>query len=298
MRLRLYFTNCLSARINACISNPKWDAYWLFPTGPLKRVIYTYGPSGNINVILNEIKCIVVQLYKGQTKSTIRCSKRIRIEKSIGNPQTYQYHTNGYFSSDHRFTNVRQIISNRGGDQFQHNIQKDVSLQRVSGDKSTVLKLSEYTNVYALQRQCLKLSSEITVQKCQFYDLNHNNQQNWDLKFTLNFYTLIPIRKLPLFFDFTTVAESDWIDIFFGPNRLQTKMDFISGLTMLIGDQVKQHVRIKREEIIIIEYNLPRNTSKQLKLEINITMKVSIYICHGKFGLSPTRCFCGVMDPV
>ena len=101
VRLRLSFTNCLSTRINACISNPKWDAYWLFPTGPLKRVIYTYGPSGNINVILNEIKCIVVQLYKGQTKSTIRCSKRIRIEKSIGNPQTCQYHVTGYFSSDH-----------------------------------------------------------------------------------------------------------------------------------------------------------------------------------------------------
>ena len=275
-------------------------AYWLFQHWTLEKSnLCSYVAGPNIIVILNDIECIVVyNCIKVKLNLTYDALKAIRIEKSIGNPQTYQYHVNGYFSSDHRFANVRQWVSNGGGEHFQHDIQKDVSLQRVSGDKSTVLKLSEYKNVYTLQRQCLKSSSEITVQKCQFYDLTHNNKKNWDLKFALNFYTLIPIRKLPLFFDFTTVAESDWIDIFFGPNRLQTKMDFISGLAMLIGDQVKQHVRIKREEIMIIEYNLPRNTSKQLKLEINITMKVSIYICHGKFGLSPTRCFCRVMDLV
>ena len=278
VRLRLSFSKCVSARINVCISNQKRDGHWLYNTGPLKGVIYAYRSLANIIVILNDIECIVVQLYKGQTTSNIRCSKTIRIEKSIGNPQTYQYHINGYFSSDYRFTNVRQMVSNGGGEHFQHDIQKDVSLQRVSGGKSTVLKLSEYKHIYTPQRHCLKPSSEITVQKCHFYDLTHSNRKNWDLKFALIFYTLIPIRKLPLFFDFITVAESDWIDIFFGPNRLQTKMDFISGLAVLIGDQVKQHVRIKREEIMIIEYNLPRNTSKQLNLEINITMKVSIYI--------------------
>ena len=79
--------------------------------------------------------------------------------------------------------NIRQLVSNGGGEHFQHNIQKDVSLQRVSGDKSTVLKLSEYKNIYTLQRHCLKSSSEITVQKCQFYDLTHNNKNIWDLKF-------------------------------------------------------------------------------------------------------------------
>ena len=266
-------TMCLPIRHNIC--SPNFAEEQQREAVPLFSVIKPKMSEQIFEINMKNLSCAIFQIYRG----ILDCSKQHpeevsfcymhlfikKLEGFIRHHQWYHYKINGYFSDLlEKYSCWESWIIIRG-ENFEHDKKKDINMSTWKDGNEISLNYSQYNYVYNTSQVCTVV--------CPVLNIFRNLNEVKALKYSLNFYTLIPTTDKSLRFRFKLSSQADWIDLVFKPFQSESNS---KENTQFITNSPVPLINQYSDQILLLRVDPETFCNESIHLVVDVRMKVSI----------------------
>ena len=264
-------TICLPIRHNIC--SPYFGEKQQKQDIPLYTAFKPKITEQIFEININNLSCAIFQIYRG----ILDCGKQHPHELSfcymdlfvkkvngfIRHRQWYHYKINGYFSDvSEKYSCWDSYVFIRG-EYFRHDKKNDIKMSTWKNGNERFLNYSQYSYVYNTSQVC-----DIV---CPVLSIVRNQNEIKALKYSFNYYTLIPTIDKSLRFRFKLSSQADWIDLVFKPFTSESNS---KENTQLITNVPVQLVHQYNDQILLLRVDPKTLWNDSVHLVVDVRMKV------------------------
>ena len=264
-------TMCMPIRHNIC--SPNFAEKQQKQELPLYTVFKPKITEQIFEINLNNLSCAIFQIDRGildcgrlHPDEQSFCYMHLFIKKLNGfikHRQWYHYKINGYLSDVSEKYSCWQSYVFIRGEYFKHDKKSDIKMSTWKDSNEISLQYSQYNYVYNTSQGC-----DIV---CPVLSIVRNKNEIKALKYSFNFYTLIPTIDKSLRFRFALSSQADWIDLVFKP--FQSESNFKEN-TQLITNAPVQLTHQYSDQILLLRVDPKTLWNDSVHLVVDVRMKV------------------------